>query len=136
MKYVCPVVSPLTTVPCAAKLVQKMLVEAAQVPERTSSEAAKRVVRVRVWVVPLATKLYQTSVAVVPKPQPVVGGSDWVAPCTEPLVGVVQVGVTGTLMAWAQSSLVAVVGPLATHRANVLLMPAGGVAPLGYTRMK
>jgi hypothetical protein len=85
---------------------QNTLAETPQLPERISMIAPNLGARVISWLVPVAVKEYHTSLAVSTlKPQPVVGGSDWVALSTVPLSGVEQLVATDALMAWAQSSL-------------------------------
>jgi hypothetical protein len=116
-------------------VVQNTLAEVAQLPERTSSTAAKRALSVTSCVGPDATKLYHTSAAVVALPQPGDGGSDWVAPTTVPFTGVAQAVVTGTGVAAAQSLFGAGVA-LVTQMVKAELVGVGMVLLFGYTRMK
>lgn len=109
---------------------QNTLVELAQVPERISTTAWKLPVKASVCVVPPAVKLYQTSLAVVAKPQLVVAGSDCVAPDTVPATGAVHAVVTGSTTALAQLSFTSGAGVVA-HTAMVPLF----WLPNDHTRM-
>jgi hypothetical protein len=116
----------------ALTVAQNTLREVAQVPMRTSRPAWNwAVVRVRLWVLAEATKLYQTSVAVVPTPQLVVGGSDCEAAAIVPVTGLVQAVVTGTAMAPTHSSFTGGVGPGLMQSVNVELVGVGWMLPLG-----
>lgn len=122
---------------CPVKVVpQNTLAELAQVPERTSTTAWKLPANVSVCVAPPAVKLYQTSFALVAKPQPVVGGNDCAAPATVPLTGVMQAVVIGNVMAPAQLSLVGGVGPAVRQSVKAELAGNGGTAAFAYKRRK
>lgn len=112
--------------------VQKTLVARVQLPARTSITPANCGAKVMDCEVPLATNEYHTSLAVV-LVQLVVGAVLCVAPNTVPLVGVVQVLVTGRGTAWAQLSLVAGLGLVVKEPTlEKLLLP---VAPPQFCTM-
>ena len=107
---------------------QKILVEAAQVPERTSYSPPKAAPVVSWWAVAVAVNEYHTSLAVLtPKPQPAVGARLWVAPNTVPLTGVAHEALTASATACRQLSFAAGVGLVvnapAFERALLPLVP-------------